>query len=60
MDYWWSRGEEVAALRTRKGMGEASQRRKSKRALLKDNPFCIFCGGTACNTHRTLPAAHDV
>jgi len=27
-------------------MGEASQRRKSKRALLKDNPFCIFCGGT--------------
>jgi hypothetical protein len=27
-------------------MGEASQRRKSKRALLKGNPFCIFCGGT--------------
>ena len=27
-------------------MGGATQRRKSKQALLRDNPFCIFCGGT--------------
>jgi hypothetical protein len=27
-------------------MGEASQRKKSKQALLKEWPFCVFCGGT--------------
>jgi hypothetical protein len=27
-------------------MGEAFQRRKSKQALLRDNPLCTFCGGT--------------
>jgi hypothetical protein len=27
-------------------MAEASQKRKSNEALLKHNPFCIFCGGT--------------
>jgi hypothetical protein len=31
-------------------MGEASQKRKSNEALLKDNPFCIFCGGTELAT----------
>jgi hypothetical protein len=36
-------------------MGEASQRRKSKRALLKGNPFCIFCGGTEPATIEHCP-----
>src|SRR5262249_61418480 len=31
-------------------MGEASQRRKSKQVLLKESPFCIFCGGNESAT----------
>jgi hypothetical protein len=31
-------------------MGEASRRRRSNQALLRDSPFCIFCGGTEAAT----------